>query len=279
MERRGGRWDGALFLLFVGAGLGWVAYAAYRYRWWLPPLASEHGAQVDALFRLTLWITVTVFVLVHLGLGLFAWLYRYREGRRAVHFPEQRTLEVIWTLAPTVILILLISMGARVWSQVMLSEPPPDAFVVEVVGQQFKWAFRYPGRDGRFGRVDPDLIDEQNNPLGIDLEDPASQDDIFFPAGQGELHLPVNRPCLVLIRSKDVLHSFYLPNFRVKMDAVPGMTTRFWFVPTRTGTFELACAELCGLGHYQMRGTVVVEDEATLRRWLDQQPTASEVIW
>lgn len=278
MEQRFGRWDGLLFFLWIVVGLGAVAYVAFSRGWWLPPLASEHGARIDFLFKTTLVITALVFLLVQLTLGFFALRYRFREGRPALHFLESRTLEALWTLIPAAILTTLILMGGRTWSQIH-SPPPPDAFMVEVTGQQFKWAFRYPGEDGTFGPTNPDLIDETNNPLGLDMKDRASQDDIFFPAGQGELHLPVNRPCLILIRSKDVLHSFFLPNFRVKMDAVPGMTTRFWFVPKRTGTFELACAELCGLGHYQMRGTVVVEEEEALRQWLSQQPKAADLIW
>ncbi len=245
--------------------------------WWLPPLVSEHGRAIDQLFIITLVITGIVFVLVQLTLAWLVFRYRSSGERRAIFYPDNTRLEIAWTVIPAIILATLIFFGGRLWSRIQIAPPPEDAFVVEVWGQQFKWAFRYPGKDGKFGRTDPKLISLQN-PLGIDPEDPASQDDIFIPAGEGELYVPVNKPVLVYLRSKDVLHSFFLPHFRVKQDAVPGMVTRTWFVPKKKGQFEIVCAELCGSAHYTMRGVMIVESEEEVRKWLEEQPTVADLL-
>jgi cytochrome c oxidase subunit 2 len=272
-----GRIEGILLALFLVA-LVVVAVVTVGGRfWWLPPLASEHGRAIDTLFTVTLIITGTVFVLVQLFLAFLVARYSGSEGRRANYQIENRTLEIIWTVVPAVILTSLIVSGGRLWSRIQISGPPKDAFEVEVWGEQFRWTFRYPGKDGKFGRTDPKLISVEN-PLGIDKNDPASKDDIFFFAGEENLHIPVNKPVVVYLRSKDVLHSFYVPQFRVKQDAVPGMVTRTWFVATKKGEYEIACAELCGLGHYMMRGVMVVEDEKDVQNWLKEQLTVSDVL-
>ncbi|GBC98268.1 Alternative cytochrome c oxidase subunit 2 [bacterium HR17] len=280
MRRKRGQMDGvvlALLLVLLVLAAAITVAGSKKFGWWLRPLASEHGAAIDRLFVTTLVITGVVFILVQLLLAFLVFRYRGEAGRRAVFYPDNPRLELAWTIVPAVILTMLILSGGRLWSRIQLSSPPPDAFVVEVWGQQFKWAIRYPGKDGKFGRVDMRLI-SGDNPLGIDTKDPASKDDIFFPAGEGELHVPVNKPVVVYLRSKDVIHSFYVPHFRVKQDAVPGMVTRVWFVPTRKGQFEIACAELCGQGHYTMRGILIVEDEAQVQEWLAQQSTVADLI-
>ena len=147
---------------------------------------------------------------------------------------------------------------------------PDDAVVIEVTGEQFTWNVRYPGEDGEFGRTDPHRISVEN-PLGVDSNDPAAADDIHELA---VFYVPVNRPVHIRLRSKDVLHSFYLPHHRIKQDAVPGMTIGLWFVPTVEGEFELACAELCGFGHYQMRGTFHVVSEQEFEQWLSEKRAA-----
>ncbi|MFA0767425.1 MAG: hypothetical protein OXFUSZZB_000753 [Candidatus Fervidibacter sp.] len=279
-QKRCGRIEGVLLslLLVILVIVAAVTVAGSRhFGWWLRPLASEHGAAIDRLFVITLVITGVVFILVQSLLALFVFRYRGENGRRAIFYPDNPRLEITWTVIPAVILTTLIVNGGRLWSRIKLTPPPPDAFAVEVWGQQFKWAIRYPGKDGKFGRTDMRLI-SGDNPLGIDTKDPASKDDIFFPAGEGELHIPVGKPVVVYLRSKDVMHSFYVPQFRVKQDAVPGMMTRVWFVPTRKGTFEIACAELCGQGHYTMRGVLIVEDEAKVREWLAEQSTVADLI-
>lgn len=277
MWRKLGRIDGILLaLLIVALVIVAVVTVGGRF-WWLPPLASEHGKAIDTLFIVTLAITGAVFVLVQLLLAFLVFRYAGSEKRRAIHFTDNKTLEVVWTVVPAVILTALIVSGGRLWSRIQISEPPEDAFKVEVWGEQFRWTFRYPGKDGKFGRTDPKLISVEN-PLGIDKNDPAAKDDIFFFAGEENLHVPVNKPIVVYLRAKDVLHSFYVPQLRVKQDLVPGMVTRTWFVVTKKGEYEIACAELCGLGHYGMRGVMVVEDEKDVQNWLKDQLTVADVL-
>lgn len=277
IRRKSGRIDGILLaLLLVALVIAAVVTVGGRF-WWLPPLASEHGKAIDTLFIVTLAITGAVFVLVQLLLAFLVFRYAGSEKRRAIHFTDNKTLEVVWTVVPAVILTALIVSGGRLWSRIQISEPPEDAFKVEVWGEQFRWTFRYPGKDGKFGRTDPKLISVEN-PLGIDKNDPAAKDDIFFFAGEENLHVPVNKPIVVYLRAKDVLHSFYVPQLRVKQDLVPGMVTRTWFVVTKKGEYEIACAELCGLGHYGMRGVMVVEDEKDVQNWLKDQLTVADVL-
>lgn len=255
---------GLLIIVMVAFG-GVISTFWARGRWWFPPVASQHGAEVDRLIITTFIVTGFAFFLVHLVLGIFVWRYAAAREERAIFWHENRTLELTYTLVPAAILITLISMGAVTWARVH-SPVPPNALKVEVLGQQFAWTFRYAGPDGRFGRTAPRFVSRQN-PRGMDPSDAAGRDDIIV----SELRLPVNQPVVLLIRSSDVLHSFFLPNFRVKQDAVPGMTTQFWFTPTRRGNYELACAELCGVGHYIMRGRVVVESKAAFNAWLAKQ--------
>ncbi len=277
MNSKMGRIDAA-FLAFLTVALVVAAVVTVGGKfWWLPPLASEHGKAIDTLFIVTLAITGLVFVLVQLFLAFVIFKFAGSEKRRAAHFTDNKALELIWTIVPAVILTALIVSGGRLWSRIQIAEPPEDAFKVEVWGEQFRWTFRYPGKDGQFGRTDPKLISVEN-PLGIDKNDPAAKDDIFFFAGEENLHIPVNKPVVVYLRSKDVLHSFYVPQLRVKQDAVPGMVTRTWFVVTKKGEYEIACAELCGLGHYMMRGVMVAEDEKDVENWLKDQLTVADVL-
>ncbi|MGH2349481.1 MAG: cytochrome c oxidase subunit II [bacterium] len=261
-----GRRLGLLILVILAASV--LATVVARRRWWLLPVASAQGAEIDRLFYTTLAVTGVAFILVHLLLGIFAWRYADR-GQRASYWHDNRTLELTWTLVPAAVLVTLISMGAVVWTRVV-SAPPADAMTVEIRGEQFTWLFRYPGPDGAFGRIRPELI-SGDNPLGLDPADPAARDDIVTR----ELHLIVNRPVQLRIRSKDVIHSFFVPAFRLKQDAVPGMTTSMWFVPTREGVYEAACAELCGVGHYVMKGKVKVERPQAFAAWLASQRQAS----
>lgn len=262
---RTGRRLGALILFMVVIG-GVAMTLAARSRWWLPPVASAHGIEVDRLIYTTLIVTGIVFVLVHVVLAAFVWLYADRGQGRAHYWHDDRTLELTYTLVPAAVLITLIAMGAVVWGRIH-SPAPANAMVVEVRGEQFGWAFRYPGPDGVFGRVEPQLINVRENPMGIDPGDAAGADDIVAR----ELHLVENQPVRVRIRSKDVLHSFFIPAFRVKQDAVPGMTVEVWFRPTKAGDYEIACAELCGVGHYIMRGKIKVEAQQAFETWLAQQ--------
>ena len=255
-----------IFLLVVLGGVGSTLYA--RGHWWLPPLASLHGAQIDRLFYSTLIVTGAVFVLVHVLLALFVWRYAAHGDRRALYWHDNRKLELTWTIIPAIALVVMVSMSGIVWARIHLGAPP-EGLVVDVRAEQFAWLSRYPGPDGRLGRVDPALIDPRTNRMGLDPRDPASADDVV----SAELHLVVGRPARLSLRSTGVIHSFFIPAFRVKQDTVPGMTIETWFTPTREGEYEIACAELCGIGHYAMRGKVQVQSQQAFDAWLaDQKP-------
>lgn len=235
--------------------------------WWFTPLASNWGLLDDTIL-ITLVITGVVFVAVNLFVAVAIVRFRHRAGQRAAFEPENRRLEGWLTLVTTAGIVAMLAPGLYVYSQMIT--PPADAAQVEVLGQQWQWRYRLPGADGRLGRSDVRFV-SADNPFGLNPDDPQGRDDVLV-AGP-ELHLPLDRPVEVLLRSHDVLHNFYVPQFRVKMDLVPGLVSRFWFTPTRTGRFEVLCAELCGLAHYNMRSHVVVEDEAAYRAWLAAQPT------
>ncbi len=262
-QPRSGSSQGLAFALVL-----WIIIAVsvlFFFKYGVPELASDRGS-LDSLYHVILVITGVAYVVVQFLIGLYVWRYSDREGARASYWHESDRLEVLWTLATAVILVTVVFAGLRLWARVY-SPPPADAFVVDVVGSQFQWDMRYPGPDGVFGRVKPELISVENL-LGLDKTDPAALDDIVRT---NQLVLPVNRPALLRLRSKDMQHSFFLPNFRVKQDLVPGMTLNTWFVPTKVGEYEIACAELCGLGHYRMRGLLQVMEPAEVNRWLAEQ--------
>ncbi len=242
--------------------------------WWLPELASVHGAAIDRQFVLTLAIAGVVFFLAQLGLGYFIWRYRARGDGRAVYWHENPKLEFTWTLATAIIFVGLGVQGNRVWAGLFSAEQGAGTLTIEVTAQQFAWNIRYPGKDGQFGRTDPAQInDSLANYLGIDLKDPAARDDIMT---QNLMAVPVNRPVQLILRTKDVTHSFFVPHLRVKQDAVPGMAIRSHFTATRTGEYEIACAELCGMQHYMMRGRLLVMPRQEFEDWLAQRAAALE---
>jgi cytochrome c oxidase subunit 2 len=212
------------------------------------------------------------FVLVQGALGYFVARYGENGRERAAYWHDNPKAEAFLLIGTAVILTVLVFMGQRVWASIYFVDAPADAIVVQVTGEQFQWDFHYPGADGIFGRTDNSLITNTNN-IGLDRSDPAAKDDIFTI---GEMHFPVGRPIKVRLRSKDVIHSFFLPNLRIKQDAVPGMSIEVWFTPTTAGTYEIACAELCGLGHYRMKAALTIDDsQESFERWL-QQKTAEQ---
>ncbi|HEY3119971.1 MAG TPA: cytochrome c oxidase subunit II [Vicinamibacteria bacterium] len=242
---QGAMWAAATTILVVGA-------TYYFTKTWLPPLKSDRGAIDHALF-LSLLVTGAVFIVTNLLLAYFGWRYEDRPGATALYWHDNPRLEWIWTLVTAGILVTFLFGALNLWAKVT-SDPPADSMLIEVTGQQFAWNVRYPGPDGRLGRTDHKLA-SQENAIGLDKTDPAAADDILL---LNQLYLVKDRPTRVQVRSMDVIHSFFLPNFRVKQDAVPGMTIQIWFTPKETGDFEIACAEHCGLGHYRMRGQVHV---------------------
>jgi cytochrome c oxidase subunit 2 len=253
----------ALFLFLLTAASVWMFG---QRTWWLAPLASRHGADIDRVFYVTLGITGVLFVLLQLGLGVLVFRFRHRGAATSGTHASRRLENRFALLAGALIFgvdITLFALGEIEWFKAW-GPAPADSAIVEVTASQFMWHFRYAGKDGVFGRANPALI-SPDNAAGIDLNDPASKDDIV---SANELHLEANRPVRVRLRSKDVIHSFFLPNLRVKQDVVPGMMIELWFVPTEEGQFEIVCNQLCGMFHHRMRGTVVVEKRERLESWL-----------
>ncbi|CAN7457133.1 cytochrome c oxidase subunit II [Rhizobium sp. LjRoot258] len=258
-------------LVLVLIVIGSVAFHLFS-PWWWTPIASNWN-YIDNTIIITFWITGIVFVAVISFMAYCIYRFRHRPGHKAAYEPENKRLE--WWLAGSTALGVgaMLAPGLVVWNQFVTV--PPDAGEIEVVGQQWLWNFRLPGADGKLGRADNRAV-SADNPLGVIRNDPAGLDDIIISGG--ELHLLLGKPIRVHLRSVDVLHDFYVPEFRAKMDMIPGSVTYFWFTPTRTGTFEVLCAELCGVGHPQMRGTVVVDEADAYQAWLAQQQTFSQLM-
>jgi cytochrome c oxidase subunit II len=238
--------------------------------WWATPLASNWG-QMDEMLTITLVITGIFFVVINLFIVYTLLRFRHREGRQAAYQPDNRKLERWLIIATSVAIMGLLAPGLFVYAAYVTV--PANARDVEVVGQQWQWRFRYPGASGKLGRSSVALISAAN-PFGLDPTDPAGQDNILI--NNNELHLQVDQPVRMLLRSLDVLHDFYAPPFRARMNMVPGMVTSFWFTPNKIGRYEVLCAQLCGVGHAGMRGYVVVEDAASYQKWLKGQPTFAQ---
>jgi cytochrome c oxidase subunit 2 len=238
--------------------------------WWFTPIASN-WRMIDDTVGITFWVAGLVFVAVNSFMAYCVVRYRHRRGRQAHYEPENKKLEW-WLIGLTTIgIVAMLAPGLVVWAHFV--NPPATALVFEVVGQQWRWSYRFPGRDGVLGAVDTRHIGT-TNPFGINPDDAAGRDDLVID--NPVLHLPLGNSVKVLLRSKDVLHDFDVPQFRVKMDMVPGQVTYFWLTPTRTGTFEVLCQELCGVAHFAMRGLVVVEPVEAFQAWLDNQPTFAQ---
>ena len=254
----------ALLLILIIASL----YLFVAKPYWFPTLASVHGQRIDSLFMVVLVVSGIAFVLVQGALGFFVARYGENGRERAAYWHDNPRAEAFLLIGTAVILTILVFMGQRVWASIYFVDAPADALVVQVTGEQFQWNFHYAGPDGAFGRTDTKLITSTNN-IGLDRTDPAAKDDVVTLS---EMHFPVGRPVKVRLRSKDVIHSFFLPNLRIKQDAVPGMAIEVWFTPNRAGTYEIACAELCGLAHYRMKGALTIdESQQAFDTWLRQK--------
>ena len=239
--------------------------------WYFTPLASNWGL-IDTTVDITFVITGVVFVAVNLFLAYCVIKFRHTKGRKADYDPENTKLEGWLTVGTSLGVAAMLAPGLVVWG--MFVNVPEGAAEFEVVGQQWHWSYRFPGDDGLLGSVEIRHISEQN-PFGVNPEDPNGQDDRLVASPI--VHLPVNQPVKALLRSKDVLHNFAVPQFRVKMDLVPGLVSYAWFTPTVIGEYEILCEELCGLAHFAMRGRVVVQEEADFQAWLAAQPTFAEI--
>ncbi len=240
--------------------------------WWWTPIASNWG-YIDDTIIITFWITGVVFVAVILFMAYCVLRYRHRSGHRSEYRPENNKLEWWLTGLTTVGVVGMLAPGLFVWNQFV--SVPENATEFEVVAQQWQWTFRFPGKDGKLGTSNSRFI-TSDNPFGLNPEDPNGRDDVLVD--DSELHLPLDKPVKVLLRSIDVLHDFSVPQFRAKMDMVPGSITYFWLTPTRTGTFDILCFELCGIGHHAMRGQVVVEEEGAFKAWLGTHETFAQSL-
>ncbi|HTR03979.1 MAG TPA: cytochrome c oxidase subunit II [Thermoanaerobaculia bacterium] len=235
-------------LFFSAAALLPAAAGAWPSWMRLPEQASTYAPDIDNMFHLIMWITGVIFVIVELLLLFFLWRYRHRPGRVATYTHGNNRLEVIWTIIPALICVMLALLSRRIWDHIK-ENMPHDAVEIQVTAEQFAWNIRYPGPDGKFGTADDVTTLNQ-------------------------LHVPVGKPVIVTVTSKDVIHSFFLPEFRVKQDAVPGMHTRIWFEGNKVGHWEIACAELCGLGHFRMKGFITVDTQEDYQKWLAEQAAA-----
>lgn len=240
--------------------------------WWLTPLASNWKSMDDTL-TITVVVTGIFFVAINLFVVYTLWRFRHRAGARASYEPENKRVER-WLIGVTTVgIVALLAPGLVVYARFV--DPPADSLQLEVLGQQWQWRYRLPGADGKLGGSDVRFV-SAGNPFGLDPADPATQDDVLIDAN--EVRLPTGQPVKVLLRSHDVLHDFFVPQFRARMNIVPGQVSWFWFTPTRAGRFESMCAQLCGVGHPAMRGVVVVEEEANWQAWLQQQPTFGTLL-
>lgn len=240
--------------------------------WWFTPIASN-WQMMDETVQVTFWVTGIVFVAVNLFLAYAVIRYRHGKAGKAHYEPENKKLEWWLTIGTSVGIAAMLAPGLAVWAKFVTV--PDNASVVEVLGQQWQWSYRFPGDDGELGKTDARLI-SIDNPFGMDPNDPVGRDDILVTSP--ELHLPIDRPVKLVLRAKDVNHQFAVPQFRVKMDMVPGMVTYFWFTPTRTGQFDVLCEQLCGVAHFAMRGRVVVDEQEQFDAWLSQQPTYERTL-
>jgi len=263
-----------LIWLITGLTMAFFAWARAKTGWWFPQAISTHAGAIDRQFRLTWAVVGVAFFLAQAALGYAVWRFRAKGQARASYDRGSARIEIALAAMTAVVFIVLAITGQRVWASLQLNQTPPDAVRVEVTAQQFQWYFRYPGVDGRFGTTSPKLYDDADNsvgarpgPLGIDAGDPSGKDDIV----SGLMVVPVNRPISVTLRAKDVTHDFFVPALRLKQDAVPGMKINIHFTATKEGRYEIACAELCGQLHYQMRAYLEVRSQAEFEKWLAEK--------
>ena len=265
-----------VFLVLGLIGAWWCNELFYNKTLLAQPAASDHGEKIDLMLIITIAVTGVVFVLTQILLFWFAYKYQFSEKRTVFYFPHNNKLELIWTVVPAIFLTVLVGFGLFYWFKIT-GDAPKDAQIVEITGKQFNWMMRYPGKDNVLGRKNYRLTDASNgNALGVDWEDGASHDDIEAT----EMHLVVGKPVQLVINAQDVIHDVGLVHFRLKMDAVPGIPTTLWFTPLYTTAqmkeitgnkdfvYEISCDQMCGSGHYSMRGIIVVETQEEYDAWM-----------
>lgn len=269
-------------ILFLIIGFGFLAFVIWQMITWdhllLPPASSIHGAEIDTLMKVSMTLILVVFFALSPMLFYFAYKYRGRKENKAYFFAHNNKLEIFWTIVPTIVLTALIIYGLRTWDRAM-NPDISEATVIEVYSKQFDWTARYSGIDNVLGDANYKLV-EGRNTLGVDINDKNSADDIVVR----EVHLPVNKPVLLKFRSRDVIHSAFLPHFRVQMNCVPGLSTQFAFTPTKTTAemkdsegedfeYVLLCNKICGSAHFNMQMKFIVESEEDYNKWISSQKT------
>jgi cytochrome c oxidase subunit II len=257
--------------IFLAVIVGSVLFHIFT-PWWWTDIASNWGAMDDTI-NLTFWIGGGVFILVCLFMIYCMLKFSYKEGRKVEYKPEDHKLEKILTIVTTIGVVALLAPGLVVYNQYI--NTPKNALNIEVMAWQWGWQYRLPGEDGKLGTTQVAKITDEN-PFGINLDDEYGKDDILIQSD--ELHLKKNKPVKILLRSVDVLHNFYVPQFRAKMDAIPGIISYYWFEPNKIGEYEVLCAEYCGVGHYAMRAKVVVDNDQNYENWLSEQEMFSDYV-
>ena len=284
-RKQNNRINAFLLLAFLVLGLIGVYYCNERLGGKIllfGSAASDHGIHVDTMMKITLWITGFVFVVTQVALFWFSYKYQESDDRKPYYYPHNNKLEVIWTAVPAIALTIMVGFGLYYWFGIT-GTAPDKAMEVEITGSQFKWEFRYPGADGKLGKKYYRQINEgANNPLGQVWEDSTNKDDIYIAPGD-PMHLVVNKPVKLVINAKDVIHDVGLSHFRLKMDAVPGTPTTMWFTPIKTTAemkketgdpdfvYEISCDQMCGQGHFKMRGQIIVEKQEEFDLWMAKQ--------
>ena len=281
-RRQNNKINAFLMIVFLVLGLAgaWYCNTLYYGKTLFPQgSASLEGEKIDLMLYITIAVTGVVFVITQILLFWFAFKYQEKDGRKAYFFPHNTKLELLWTTVPAIFLTVLVVFGLKFWFKIT-SDAPKDSVVVEITGHQFGWEMRYPGKDGVLGKKSFKLSNSPaGNTLGVDFKDPESWDDLHT----NEMHIPVGKPVKLVIHAQDVIHDVGLSHFRMKMDAVPGIPTTMWFTPiytteemkVRTGNpnfvYEISCDQMCGKGHFSMRGVIVVEKEDAYKKWLAEQ--------
>lgn len=279
INQKDNRFNGVMMIIFLVLGIGAMVYFTLdAKKYLLPPSASKHGIVTDKLLDVNWVLIIVVFLITQFLLFYYSFKYHKKKETKAYFYPINHTLEVVWTVIPTIVLGGMIVYGLTVWNNITKPPPKENVMLIEIYGKQFDWTVRYAGHDEKLGRSSFRLITVEN-PLGVDSLDAASKDDIIAT----ELHLPVGARILLKLHSRDVIHSAYLPHFRTQMNCVPGMTTEFFFEPiittremrkkTKNEKFDyvLLCNKICGLAHYNMKMKVVAEEPEEFSKWVSGQ--------
>lgn len=252
-----------------------IIAALFSWRWLVPfpQDVSTYGNKIDGLFWIIFYVTGFFFLITEVALLWFIFRYKAKDNKKAFFTHGNKLVEIIWTVIPGIILFSMAVYSAGPWAAIKKDMPKEkDAVVIEIMARQFAWFARYPGKDGKFGATDTSLV-TGGDPFGRKEDDPYGKDDVVT---MNDIHVPVDKKVLLKLQTRDVIHSFFVPNLRIKQDTVPGMVIPVWFEVTKTGQYEIACAELCGIGHTMMRGILTVQKQEEFNEWLSRQVAGNQ---